>query len=83
MASNRNTARKINYSDLNNSFSSAGYGNAMLNDKNDDDFISQTANSFDSYAEIERKLWRSHYYRVAFHSLIPIYGLGILLTQFL
>ena len=55
----------------------------MLNDKNDDDFISGTANSFDSYAEIEKKLWRSHYYRVAFHSLIPVYGLGILLTQFI
>ena len=74
--------RITNVSDQNASFSSAGYGNT-LNDKNDDDYISNTVNSDDSYNELEKRLWRNHYYRVAFHSLIPIYGLGILLCQFM
>ena len=66
----------------NASFSSAGYGDT-INDKNDDDYISNSSNSSKSLSDLEKKLWRTYYWRVAFHSLIPIYGMGILLCQFI
>ena len=53
---------------------------SYIND--DDGFTSVSGTSSSGEAQLEKQLWRSHYLRVAAHSLIPLYGLGVLLLQF-
>ena len=56
----------------------------MNSPRGDDDFKNaETFSEQDEKAKLEKMLWRQHYVRVCFHALIPVYGLFVILLQFL
>ena len=59
--------------------------NESLNKTADDNYVSASGlseNSQSYQSDLEKDLWRRHNLRVLVHSLIPVYGLAVILVQF-
>ena len=62
---------------------SSGY--SFTAGKDDDFFSSGASNESEdkySYSVREKQLWREHRMRVVIHSIIPLYGLFVMILQF-